>query len=338
MPSVSARLVPLTSGEAEAIAFLERVRQEPGVSEAGQQSVSALEDELRMGSVAGSLWLGPSDEAAALVYERRSNLGCRVRILPGADYRTPPALAALLSDLEAAEQLHPLLSIRLLEPTPEPGKYARVMEAAGYYYLERIDLHFPAQAPLPATEGRELPPVRPVERADSPGLGRLMDRAYTTDPYDRMLFQEDPDSAKDARASIEAILGGRYGAWIASASFLAGDGREPAGAVLCVENDGGLIAELMVDPRLQRRGIGRHLLGEALGELRAGGHRPRLVYTKPNRPAETLYLSLGFRPPVPPYVGGEWVHLSRLGQSALTHQLRYRTEAAPSAHLRSGNP
>jgi GNAT superfamily N-acetyltransferase len=331
MPRTPGRLLPLDAGAGEAIAFLERVRQEPGLTEAGRQSVVSLEEELRAGPVAGALWLDPSDEAAALVYGHRSNLGCRVRILPGAAYRTAPALGALLAELESADRFRPILSIRLLEPSPEPGRYASVLEESGYYYLERIDLHFPADAPLPAAGARDLPPLRPVATSDAPGLGALMDRAYSSDPYDRMLFQEEPEFAKDARASIDAILGGRYGPWIPSASLLAGEGAEPAAAVLCVENDGGLIAELLVDPRFQRRGLGRHLLVAALTELRAGGYRPRLVYTKPNRPAESLYLSLGFRPPVPPYVGGEWVHLLRLGQPALIPQLRFPSGPVPAA-------
>lgn len=330
MSGAAGRFVPLASATAEAIAFLERVRQEPGVAATTQPLLAEWAATLRGGPVDGLLWRGPADDALALVLERRFPLGVRLRILPAAGFRSARSLAALLAEIETAAGLPPLLSLEIVEGAPEPAQLAAGFEAAGFYYLARHDLEFPSDAPVVQPRHLDAPAPRPVALRESSELAGLMDRAYRTDPYDRILFQQESDPAKDAAASIDAIVGGRYGRFLASASSVVGDGAALQAAVLCVDNDGGLIAELLVDPAFQRRGLGRFLLARAVAALRAEGLRPRLVYTEPNRPARSLYLSFGFRPPTPPYVGGVWVHLGRLGRPDLAAELsRQHPRASP---------
>ncbi|HEV2449405.1 MAG TPA: GNAT family N-acetyltransferase [Thermoplasmata archaeon] len=321
MPTAPGRFVPLASATAEALAFLERIRQEPGVASTTPPVLAEWAASLRGGTAEGLLWKGPADDPLALVLLRRSPLGVRIRLLPAAGFRSARSLGALLTELEGEAGLSPLLSVEIVEVSPEPADLAPSFESAGFYYLGRRDLEFPAGAPLPELPPPAGPPPRPVTGRDHSALARLMDRAYTTDPYDRILFAQEGDPAQDAAASIDAIVGGRYGPFLGPASSVIGDGATLQAAVLCVENDGGLIAELLVDPDFQRRGLGRFLLARAITALRAAGHRPRLVYTGPNRPAEALYLSFGFRPPEPPFVGGVWVHLGRLGKPELAREL-----------------
>ncbi|MBI4830909.1 MAG: GNAT family N-acetyltransferase [Candidatus Lindowbacteria bacterium] len=72
----------------------------------------------------------------------------------------------------------------------------------------------------------------------------------------------------------------------------------PAGGVIALSDKGrrvGLIGVVVVVPNMRRRGIGRFMLLDVLRRLKAQHHeRAALAVTVENRPAHTLYSSLGF--------------------------------------------
>jgi GNAT superfamily N-acetyltransferase len=288
--------------------------------------VELIAKQLREGTQPCYLLPGPNDEPLGLVLDRITPLGHRVGLFLAPEFRSPASSRSALTTLCSSPELRPLVGLRFLARAPPTDSIAAQMESLGLRFLGRIDLEFPLDAPLPSfAAGGELS-LRPVVREDSAALARLMHAAYSTDPYDVAIFLEDPDAAEDARRSVEDILSARYGAWIGAASFVHEREGELRGAILAVENDGGLIAELLVDPRSRRLGLGKLLLTSAIRELREGGHLPvRLVFTQPNRPAERLYLSLGFRPPVPAIAGGEWVDVARVGHPEIADELRLVT-------------
>jgi GNAT superfamily N-acetyltransferase len=285
--------------------------------------VELITRQLREGTQGCYLLPGPNDEPLGLILDRNTPLGHRVGLLLAPEFRSAASSRTALTLLCSSPELRPLVGLRFLARAPPTETISAQMEALGLRFLGRVDLEFPKDTPLPAIAGGRELALRPVGRADSAALARLMHAAYSTDPYDVAIFLEHPDPAEDARRSVEDILAARFGALIESASFVHERDGELHGTILAVENDGGLIAELLVDPRSRRLGLGKLLLTSAIRELRNGGHLPvRLVYTEPNRPAERLYLSFGFRPPVPAIAGGEWVDVARVGHPEIAEELR----------------
>lgn len=122
-----------------------------------------------------------------------------------------------------------------------------------------------------------------------------LDRRAFEGSVDAELFASDP--AENARM-VARILDGSLGRVLGEASEGLVDGRgRLAGVVVTVELSPhvGLVADLVVDPGLRRRGLGRHLLRWTLRALRALGHeRARLWVTEGNRSARALYDQLGF--------------------------------------------
>jgi ribosomal protein S18 acetylase RimI-like enzyme len=129
-----------------------------------------------------------------------------------------------------------------------------------------------------------------IDASDVPALGPLMLAAY------RDTVDYEGEDEEDAVAEVERTLGGEYGPMIDDCSFVAShEGRVVAASLVVLSEDRPLLAHLMVEPEMKRRGIGTFLLhasGNAL--LRAGSTELDLYVTEENDPAVNLYRKVGF--------------------------------------------
>ncbi len=176
-----------------------------------------------------------------------------------------------------------------------PEAEDRLMRGLGFAPYGRSEMSLRAGATLPAVlpEPGEL--LRPVETNDLPKLAELHRRAYHG-RFDRYLFYELPDEAADAAREVREMFEGRWGPFVPAGSWIAERAGEVVGAVLAVHGGAGvLLADVMVDPALQGRGIGRRVLLTALRALRASGEGSiYLNVTEGNAPALRLYERVGF--------------------------------------------
>ncbi|MCI4345676.1 MAG: GNAT family N-acetyltransferase [Thermoplasmata archaeon] len=336
-PPVALRPTSELPGETKEL--LERFRAETPRTVEDDWAMDTIQKHLAAGNRPGFLLLGPKDEAIGILLDRVTPIGHRLSVLLAPGFRSPPSARAVLVAAESSAELRPLVGIRILARGPPPSAVAEHFEPRGFRFLGREDLELPDDVPLPVDTPANPRELRPLRATDATALARLMFAAYSTDPYDVAIFLEHQDFGEDCVASVAALLSAKYGPWIPAGSFVREVDGELLGAVLTVQNDGGLIAELLVDPRARRTGLGRALLWAAARGLRGAGHRPvRLVFTKPNRPAEALYLSMGFRPPVPPAAGGDWVNLERVGHPEIAEELRLAPsrDAGTASALLSG--
>ncbi len=175
------------------------------------------------------------------------------------------------------------------------GEERELLEARGFRPFARSEMTLDPSAKLgrrPAPPGVETRPVRPEDRAE---LGALHHRTYR-DHFDGYLFLEQEDRVEDSRREVRQILEGRWGAFVADGSRVALQDGRLRGAVLTVRGaEGVLIAQVMVDPEAQGRGMGGGLLTESIEGLRAHGDGPiYLNVTEGNRRAVRLYERLGF--------------------------------------------
>ena len=171
----------------------------------------------------------------------------------------------------------------------------RLMRSLGFRRYGRSEMVLdglspPAEGPLGAGET-----LRPVVRDDLAALATLHRAAYRN-RFDRYLFLELADEEEDAVREVREILDGRWGEFLPRGSWILLDGGSPTGAVLTVHGGAGaLVADVMVDPARQGRGVGRRVLTRAVQEMRAGGEtRIYLNVTEGNDRALRLYRALGF--------------------------------------------
>ncbi|MCI4363734.1 MAG: GNAT family N-acetyltransferase [Thermoplasmata archaeon] len=333
-------LRPTSELPAETAELLEQLRCESPRGPADDWALAGLTKHLSEGTQGGFLLLGPNDEAICILLDRITPIGHRVSFLMAPGFRSEASTQSALVALDSAPELHPVVGLRVMARSPPPETIAERIELRGFRYFGRVDLELPEGTAFPAQPPGNPLGLRPVQLADTEALARLMRAAYSTDPYDVAIFLERADLLEDARVSVDAILSGKFGPWIPTGSFAQEIEGELRGAVLTVRNDGGLIAELLVDPRSRRVGLGRALLEASVRGLREAGERPvRLVYTRPNRQAESLYVAMGFRPPVPEFVGGDWVNLACIGHPELADELRLTASGGAmgsASHLPAG--
>jgi ribosomal protein S18 acetylase RimI-like enzyme len=132
--------------------------------------------------------------------------------------------------------------------------------------------------------------IATIDASDVPALGPLMLAAY------RDTVDFEGENEEDAVAEVERTLAGEYGPMIADCSFVAShEGRVVAASLVVLAQDRPLLAHLMVQPEMSRKGIGTLLLhasGNAL--LRAGSTELDLYVTEGNDPAVNLYRKVGF--------------------------------------------
>jgi ribosomal protein S18 acetylase RimI-like enzyme len=172
---------------------------------------------------------------------------------------------------------------------------AELMRGLGFGRFARSEMRLPPESPTPVPREGAAARLRPVRATDLDALAELHRRAYEG-RFDRYLFLAEEDPYRDAELAVKELLGGRWGEFLPWASPVAeGDGG-PAGAVLVVRAPyGPLIADVMVDPRLQGRGIGHRLMVESVRALRERGESVIVLnVTEGNAPAVGLYERLGF--------------------------------------------
>ena len=131
---------------------------------------------------------------------------------------------------------------------------------------------------------------RTIGSDDVRALGALMLAAY------RGTVDDEGESEADAVAEVERTIEGGYGPPLDDASFVVEDGGRIGGAsmITLFESDP-FLTYLVVDPEVQRRGIGTFLVGVSGNALLLAGYATLdLFVTEANEPAVNLYRKLGF--------------------------------------------
>lgn len=112
----------------------------------------------------------------------------------------------------------------------------------------------------------------------------------------RGTVDDEGESEADAVAEVERTMGGEYGPLLDDCSFVVEDRERIVGASMATlfESDP-FLTYLIVDPEMQRRGIGTFLVAATGNALLSAGHaRLDLFVTEENEPAVNLYRKLGF--------------------------------------------
>ncbi len=144
-----------------------------------------------------------------------------------------------------------------------------------------------------------LPGVRLWSPEDSPAAVRLMARAYAGDPTARC-FSLHGRLDEWARYLGQLLAGPGCGTFAPDASFVVPSDETPSGLAAFVLTTfvaarTAHVAQLVVDPALQGRGLGRALLARAARTVQeAGAVRLTLIVGSANQPARTLYERAGF--------------------------------------------
>lgn len=254
----------------------------------------AYEERLISGAVPGRLVVVDNRPTGLVSWSAAGPLGVSVHLLfvseedPG-----PEHYARVLSLIEEEAGAVAFVPGPLAGLSPDAED--RLMRSRGFRRFGRSEMVFAPDTPLPAPVWGAGEKVRPVERADLTSLAGL-NRLANHDRFDRYLFLETEDEQEDARRGVAGILDGRWGEFSSAGSWLCELGGQPVGAVLSVRWPlRTLIADVIVAPSLQGKGVGGRLLTTALRSIRGNGERHIYLYvTEGNEPALRLYRRLGF--------------------------------------------
>jgi len=176
-----------------------------------------------------------------------------------------------------------------------PEDEAELMRSLGFERYGRSEMRFAASAPVPEVPAPAGVTFRSPVAEDAAALAALNTRAYA-DGLDRFLFLTDLDAARDSERHVSDVLGGRFGPFLDSASFIAEEGGVVVGACLVVRAPyGPLVVNVMVDPDHQGRKIAQAMLVASLRALRVAREaEPVLNVTEGNTPAVRAYERVGF--------------------------------------------
>jgi GNAT superfamily N-acetyltransferase len=121
-------------------------------------------------------------------------------------------------------------------------------------------------------------------------LAHLMDVAY------QGTIDHEGETPEQCLAEMTGTLEGKYGPFIADASFVAIDGPKVISAsLITLWKNHPLLAFSMTDPGHQRKGLAGLLIQKSLSALKAAGYQELyLVVTEGNTSAESAYRKLGF--------------------------------------------
>jgi ribosomal protein S18 acetylase RimI-like enzyme len=283
-------------------------RGEPEPVRAGY--LAAIDDRFRHGESPGSLWVDRGETVGVACWERAGPLGVAIDLFHlERRVATPTAYEEVLGALEASAG--PIAFLAGPLAFLAEGEESALLSAGGFARYGRSEMEWRPTAGS-GTGGTAEPPItRPVERSDADALARLHLVAYHG-RFDRYLFVEEADEVADARRHVRDILDGRWGEFLPHGSRIIADDGRAIGAVLSVRRpEGVLIADVMVDPERQGRGLGRAVLSSALRGL-AERREPHVVLnvTEGNAPAIRLYASLGFVRSLGP--SRDWYHTGRV--------------------------
>ena len=133
-------------------------------------------------------------------------------------------------------------------------------------------------------------PTRSLRPDDAADIAALMLDAY------RGTIDDEGETAEETLAEVNAMLDGKYGPWLADASFVVElDGRLVAACVITLWSDIPLVAQLFSHPDYTNRGLGKFLLTRSINALYDQGYEELVLYvTDGNTSAEHVYTTLGF--------------------------------------------
>lgn len=294
-PPISFEIRPVGTDVDAAIRLAgQAVRANPWALTQAEEITARIAERIRSGGFLGGLLAEEGRCVGFVSWSRRGTLGLSVELL----YLTPGSASAEGYGLALAEverSVAPLVFVSGPLPGISADEERRTMDHLGLRpfgrsEMVRTGIGAPPAGPLPS--GVTL---RPVGAADEEALARLHMAAYSG-RFDRYLFLETEDEAADARQLVGDLFRGRWGEPSTAGSIGAVVDGELRGAVLSVKRGpGALIADVMVDPAAQGKGIGRAVLAAAVEGLDRAGERPAVLnVTEGNAHAQRLYERLGF--------------------------------------------
>jgi ribosomal protein S18 acetylase RimI-like enzyme len=310
-----AETVPFADDPGRAVALLREALLARGPpADAARPWRSALEEAVASGTADGFLFRDDGTVIGLAVWDPSSPIGATVEI-------------AYLSDrgrgTEGYRALYRAIAERSGGVAFAPGGHAgltdaeeqALMRGLGFGRFARSEMRLPPESPLPPASADPGRPFRTARPTDEAALVALHRRAYDGQ-FDQYLFLADRDPDRDAESAVRELLGGRWGEFLPWASPIAEGDSGPAGAVIVVRAPyGPLIADVMVDPDLQGRGIGRRLLVECIRRLRERGESVIVLnVTEGNMRAVRLYETLGFVRSLGPSYG--WYSRARIPVSS----------------------
>ena len=276
------------------------------------------ESRLRSGEERALLWRPRPEVAAGLaIGDFVPGVGRRLYVYLADGFRTAEHLGTLLDELEErSEHEGPIASVADLVPGLNDEAHEQALGVRGYFRVERLALHLPADVPLPEETMAGCPDFRLIVPEDEEALIGLM-----RDAYDQLAGQPTPwlfyrDPRQDARDAVQEILEGRRGEWLPWASFgLDVEGTLRA-ASLVTAWDVPILSEVMVHPSCRGIGLGYHLALASVRALRERGTAdPHFVTTSRDLRVLRLARQVGFEPTEVRPVG-VWVNRATVGVPA----------------------
>jgi ribosomal-protein-alanine N-acetyltransferase len=285
-----------------------RVRLAPG--EDLRDLLPPIESSIRSASASGGLLVSEGETRGFVLWEPAGPLGVSVRLL----YLTPPNAdrERYRDALDLTERAAGRIAFA---PGPLAGlsdeEESEVMAERGFAPYGRSEMAFPPAASTPVVSAPAGTDVRPVRPADEPQLARLHERAYENH-LDRYLSLEALDPAHDADRQVRHYFAGRWGDLLSpGSSVVTLDGRIGAATIAVRRSAHILILDVMSEPTLQGKGLGRAALASAVRALRDRGENAIVLnVTEGNERALRLYAHLGFVRTIGP--SKEWYDARRM--------------------------
>lgn len=136
----------------------------------------------------------------------------------------------------------------------------------------------------------EKSPASLIHLDHAEALARLMDVSY------RGTIDHEGETPGQCLAEMKSTITGKYGPFIAPASFAAFEGDTAvAASMITLWKEYPLVAFTMTDPSQQGKGLAGNLIRKSMFSLKTAGYKVLyLVVTEGNTPAERLYRKLGF--------------------------------------------
>jgi ribosomal protein S18 acetylase RimI-like enzyme len=308
---VTLALVPFAVDQPRSLALASdalRTRLAPGENFADLWP--PIDSAIRTSHATGGLVRSEGEALGIVVWEPAGPLGVAVRLL----YLSPPG-AAVESYRAVLDLTEHAAGPIAFAPGPLAGLSAEeestVMTGRGFAAYGRLEMGFPATAPIAPLPAVAMGELRPVHPEDEPLLARLHEDAYRNH-LDRYLSIEDLDPARDADHQVRDYFSGRWGLPLSPGSaVVALDGRIVAAALAVRRPAHVLIIDVMTDPVLQGKRLGRTALAGSLRDLRERGETAIVLnVTEANQRATRLYSGLGFVRTMGP--SQEWYNARRM--------------------------